>query len=322
MNIEAATMPKIDLHCHLDGSLSREFIMKTKHLSTLDNHTIEAPSDCQSLTEYLTCFDLPVSCLKEDHSIREAVIDVVRQAAKENVRYLELRFAPALSVNSSMSIGDVVQSAVYGCQKAFDRYGIFTNLILCTMRHHELSINRQVLHCAKDFLLHGVCAIDLAGDENGHPNEDFEDLFREANELKIPFTIHSGECGREKNVELALHYGARRIGHGIAAVKDPSLIDACQKAHIGFELCPTSNFQTKAATDFAHYPLRTFLDHGLLATINTDNRTVSHTTVTNEYLFAMDKLSIEKEDLRTLYRNSVEISFADDSVKQQLLYLI
>lgn len=227
-----------------------------------------------------------------------------------------------LSVNSHLDLENVVQAAVYGCQKAFDRYGVFTNLILCAMRHHSPQQNHLVVRCAREFLGNGVCALDLAGDEAGHPNEEFEALFEEARRLEVPVTIHSGECGSARNVALALQYGARRIGHGIAAIKDPALLEACRNAHIGFELCPTSNFQTKAATELDAYPLRAFLDFGLLATINTDNRTVSHTTLTDEYTFALEKLHIEKEDLRTLYKNSVEISFASDSVKHQLLYLL
>ena len=110
--------------------------------------------------------------------------------------------------------------------------------------------------------------------------------------------------------------------NGCGALAAQMLLEACRNAHIGFELCPTSNFQTKAATELDAYPLHAFLDFGLLATINTDNRTVSHTTLTDEYTFALEKLHIEKEDLRTLYKNSVEISFASDSVKHQLLYLL
>ena len=138
MNYDISTMPKIDLHCHLDGSLSRTFLMDTLHLNTLDAQKIQAPKDCQSLAEYLTCFDLPVSALQEKEHIRDAIVDVVRQAAEENVRYMEIRFAPALSTNSHLNLENVVQAAIYGCQKAFDRYGVFTNLILCAMRHHCL----------------------------------------------------------------------------------------------------------------------------------------------------------------------------------------
>ena len=170
MQIEPVSMPKIDLHCHLDGSLSPAFIRNTLGMSTLEDSRLCAPKDCQSLAEYLTCFDLPVSCLQEKQHIREAIVDVVSQAAAENVRYLEIRFAPMLSVNSSLSLSSVVQEAVYGCQKAFDRFGVFTNLILCTMRHHTQEQNLHVLRCAREFLGAGVCAIDLAGDEAGKPN--------------------------------------------------------------------------------------------------------------------------------------------------------
>lgn len=322
MNNNDFSMPKIDLHCHLDGSLSVDFLKHTLDLDSLDKKKIQAPTDCHSLAEYLTCFDLPVSALQEKDHIRDAIVDVVRQAAEENVRYMELRFAPALSVNNHLDLPDILQSAIYGCQKAFDLYGVFTNLIVCTMRHHTQKQNLLVIRCAREFLGHGVCALDLAGDEAGHPNEEFAALFEEARRLEFPFTIHSGECGSSRNVELALAYGAARIGHGIAAIKDRALMEACRKAHIGFELCPTSNFQTKAVTDIPSYPLRAFLDYGLLATINTDNRTVSNTTVTKEFMFAFEHLQIKKEDFQTLYKNSVEISFADDSVKHQLLYLL
>ena len=207
MNFDPVSMPKVELHCHLDGSLSKEFLMQTLQLSTLDMHTIQAPANCQSLAEYLTCFDLPVSALQEKEHIRDAVVDVVRQAAAENVRYMEIRFAPMLSVNSHLDLENVVQSAVYGCQKAFDRYGVFTNLILCAMRHHSPQQNHLVVRCAREFLGNGVCALDLAGDEAGHPNEEFEALFEEARRMEVPVTIHSGECGSARNVALALQYG-------------------------------------------------------------------------------------------------------------------
>lgn len=116
MNFDPVSMPKVELHCHLDGSLSKEFLMQTLQLSTLDMHTIQAPANCQSLAEYLTCFDLPVSALQEKEHIRDAVVDVVRQAAAENVRYMEIRFAPMLSVNSHLDLENVVQAAVYGCR--------------------------------------------------------------------------------------------------------------------------------------------------------------------------------------------------------------
>lgn len=318
---DPVSMPKIDLHCHLDGSFSRSYCMRTLGLSQLSDAQLRAPENCGSLAEYLTCFDLPISCLQTKEHITEGVMDVIAQAAEENVRYIELRFAPTCSINNSQDLPSVIEAAILGCRKAFDKYGVFSNLILCAMRHHTPEQNLNVLRYTREFLNHGVCALDLAGDEAGFPNENFKALFEEANRLRVPFTIHSGECGRTENVRLALAYGARRVGHGIALIRDRELMAACRDAGLGLELCPTSNFQTRAATSYDDYPLRAFLDFGLSATINTDNRTVSSTTCTKELLFAEEHLRIKKEDFLTLYKNSVEISFADDAVKHQLLYL-
>ena len=128
--------------------------------------------------------------------------------------------------------------------------------------------------------------------------------------------------GSVDNIKVALELGAKRVGHGIALCKDSTLMKECQKSRLGLELCPTSNFQTRAVTNINTYPLRLFLDNGLLATINTDNRTVSNTNMTKELHLSLEKLQIKEEDLITIYKNSIEISFADDNIKNQLYKLI
>ena len=126
MNFDPVSMPKVELHCHLDGSLSKEFLMQTLQLSTLDMHTIQAPANCQSLAEYLTCFDLPVSALQEKEHIRDAVVDVVRQAAAENVRYMEVRFAPTCSINDHMTYRDVMEATLDGLEEARKECGTYS----------------------------------------------------------------------------------------------------------------------------------------------------------------------------------------------------
>lgn len=313
-------LPKLDLHCHLDGSFQMHFVQNTLGLSSLPIDKLRAPSDCDSLARYLTCFDLPIACLQTKESIKAGVLDVLSQCPQDGVRYIELRFAPTCSVNNNLNYREIVEAALDGCKEGLATYGVHCNLILCAMRHHSPEENLKVLKVAREYLGSGVCALDLAGDEAGFPNSLFVPLFQEANRLHMPFTIHSGECGSVENVKLALELGAKRVGHGIALYRDSSLMAACKEARLGLELCPTSNFQTKAATDYSQYPLRTFLDAGLLATINTDNRTVSNTTMTKEILLALDCLQIREEDLQTLYKNSVEISFANDNIKDELYH--
>lgn len=316
------TLPKLDLHCHLDGSLPIKFVADT--LESTDNfdalaNQLQAPLNCSSLAEYLTCFDLPISCLNSRGNITNAVLATIKEASMENIKYIELRFAPALSESSTLSLSDIIEAAIIGTKLGFEKYKVYSNIIICAMRHHSLDTNIRVLKSALDFYNKGVCALDLAGDEAAFSNILFVELFKYATKSNMPFTIHSGECGSAENVKLAMELGAKRIGHGIAMNKDLALIRECSKKGIGIELCPTSNYQTKAIKEHEEYPLNNFLKNGILATINTDNRTVSSTTIENEFRLITEQFCISEEDLVTLTKNSIEISFANDNIKNELI---
>ena len=328
MNHESIkNLPKIDLHCHLDGSLSADFIRR--HAEGRFDHTedaqlaglLTAPEHCADLAEYLTRFDLPVSCLQTEEALSDAVFDVLEQADSEHVVYCELRFAPNLHTARSLSINQVIEAALKGLKKSTEALPIKANLILCAMRHHSEEQNLSMLRAAREYLGAGVCAIDLAGDEAHFDNTLFVSLFREAKKLGMPFTVHSGECGSAENVALAMELGASRVGHGIAIIKRPDIMEQAKKHALGLELCPISNYQTNAVGAQETYPLKSFLAHGLLATVNTDNRTVSNTSMTRELTTCLDSLGLEEEALETLYENSVHIAFADDNTKHRLLQL-
>lgn len=312
----------MDLHCHLDGSFSPEFIKgatgDSRELSQL-TEVLSAPSSCSSLTEYLTCFDLPIKALQTPKNITAGVLDVLKKASQDGIKYIELRFAPNCSTEEGLSLPEIYEAAILGSKLGLEKYGIHSNIILCAMRHHTMDTNLKILQTMYDYIGHGICALDLAGDESIFPNEGFSDLFKRARDMNIPFTIHSGECGSVENVKLAMEFGAARIGHGIALIKDTLLMEDIKRRHIGLELCPVSNFQTRAWEDYSTYPLRSFLDNGLLATINTDNRTVSNTSIEKELEQVCTRMSICEEDYLTLNKNSIEISFADDNLKHQLL---
>lgn len=315
----------LDLHCHLDGSFSTEFVRQatkdTRNSAEL-HRILSAPANCSSLTEYLTCFDLPIKALQTKENITAGVLDVLKQASSEGVKYIELRFAPNCSTEGGLSLSEIYEAAISGSKLGLEKYGIHCNIILCAMRHHDTDTNMKILDTMYDYVGHGICALDLAGDESMFPNESFMDLFKKAKDMRIPFTIHSGECGSVENVRLAMEFGASRIGHGIALIKDANLMEEIKKRRIGLELCPVSNFQTKAWDDYSSYPLRAFLDKGLLATINTDNRTVSETCIERELSEVMTHMNITPDDILTLNKNSIEISFADDNIKNELINLL
>lgn len=312
MNIEQ--LPKIDLHCHLDGSLTKAMIERSLG-RPVSEELLTVAEDCRSLTEYLEKFDLPVQCLQSAEGLEEGAYTFVRETAKENMKYIEVRFAPMLSVHEHLSCSEVIEAVRKGMERAKEEFKVRYGIIVCAMRNHSLEQNMEMLACAGPYLGKGVCALDLAGDESTFPTENFRELFLEAKRIGMPFTIHSGETGNLENVREAFELGARRIGHGIALRQDPELMKAYAKAGIGVEMCPTSNFQTKAVGNWKEYPLRQFVDAGIKVSINTDNRTVSGTTMTKELTKIYEQYGRDKELVLLLLRNAAETAF-DPEVKE------
>lgn len=310
------TLKKYDLHCHLDGSLSETAIQK---LAEALGHTLPSESelqkslrvqsDCQSLREYLTKFDLPLSCLVTGENFRTAVIKVMEEAAKENVVYMEIRFAPLLSVHENLTAAQIIESAADGIKEGKERFGMDGNLIICGMRHMDPAENTALVKTAREFLGEGVCAMDLAGDEAAYPVTGQSEMFHTAEQLGMPYTIHAGECGSAQSIWDALDLGASRIGHGIAARKDARLKKYCADRQIPFEMCPTSNLQTKAVHSMEEYPFMEFLEAGIPVTVNTDNRTVSNTTITKELELLSEYYHLSFGDLEMLMKNAEHAAF-------------
>ena len=316
---------RVELHCHLDGSLSMDFVQTqlAKQNILMEQEELEeklqVQLDCASLTEYLEKFDLPLICLQTENELEQAAYELVRDAAKDDVAYIEVRFAPMLSIKKGLTCEEVIESVVWGLKRGEEEFGVYASAIVCAMRHHPLEQNMEMLRVAKAFLGKGVCALDLAGDESAFPTKLFRPLFMQAKEWGIPFTIHSGECGSVDNVREAIARGAKRLGHGIALEKSPELRMLCKEKGIGIEMCPTSNLQTKAVDSLASYPLRMFLEEGLLVSVHTDNRTVSKTTMGQEETLVKEKLQLTDEMWNQCTRNAIITAFTTDEIKQRLM---
>lgn len=315
---------KLDLHCHLDGSLNIDSVWEClrkqgeNYERTELERKLKVEADCRSLTEYLEKFDLPLQLLQTAQGLKRAAYELVRDSSEENVKYIEVRFAPLLSVNENLSCKQVLESVIEGLKSAGKQYGVYASVIVCAMRHHSVEQNLEMLRVAREFLGKGVCALDLAGDESGFPTNLFRDVFGEARRLEMPFTIHSGECGSVNNVREAIELGAKRMGHGIALQKSAELQKICARQRIGIEMCPTSNLQTKAVDDLSLYPLEQFVKENIPVSINTDNRTVSGTTITQEIQLVMERLHQPEEVILQCTKNAIETAFADDIIKHEL----
>lgn len=319
-------LPKIDLHCHLDGAV-RPHILEQLAVEQgvtlaatgdeLANKLI-APESCQSLLEYLERFDVVLPLLQNAPALELISYDLIAQVAEENVRYIEVRFAPMLFTQGGLSLTEIIEAILTGLKRGEADFGVKSNALLCAMRHHSTKDNTDVIDLAKSFLGQGVAGFDLAGDEANYPTNLFADIISLGVSHDIPVTLHAGECGCPQNVAEAIQLGATRIGHGIAIAKDSELLKTCLDNHILIEMCPTSNFQTKAVLTLEDYPFKDFLEAGMKICINTDNRTVSNTTLTDEYLKLHEWYGIDYACLETLNHNAVDGAFITSQAKTAL----
>lgn len=310
----------IDLHLHLDGSLRPATVLELAQQQgvPLPAQTekelipfLRVPKNCQSLNEYLERFDLPLLVLQEKSAVKRVVYELVEDLAQAGLEYAEIRFAPQLSTKKGLSQTEVVQGAVEGLKEGLAKYKNFkAGLILCCMRgdnnHNE---NMETIDVAASYLGKGVCAIDLAGAEALFKTEKFKDIFQKASDKKIPFTIHAGEADGAESVKMALSYGAKRIGHGVHSIEDKELLQRLIAEKITLEMCVISNIQTKSVKDEFSHPIRSYFDMGIHVTINTDNMTVSDTSLFKEYELLKKNYGFTEREIELMNQYAKEARF-------------
>lgn len=315
----------IELHMHLDGSLS---IDNCKKLAELQNIIITeeeirnkmvVSKGCLDLNEFLTKFELPISLLQTSEAIKTAVMNLQEELLEQGIIYVEIRFAPGLHTRNELSQEDVIKAAIEGINSSKLR----SNLILCCMRgNNNHDENMETVRLAKKYLGNGVCALDLAGAEGLYPTKDYEDIFKYANELGVPFTIHAGEADGPSSVYDAIRFGAKRIGHGVRSIEDPNLVQLIKDKGITLEICPTSNICTSVYEKMSDIPIKRFIDNGVNITINTDDPSICNTTLKNELNLVSEIFNLSDKDIKRLQLNAINASFASDDIKNEIKELI
>lgn len=326
------TLPKIDLHCHLDGSVRPQTIIdlateQNITLPTTDVAEIQAmmiaPESCPDLEEYLKRFQLPVSVMQTEAALARISFEVFEDAAKENVKYLEVRFGPLLHLEKGLNLDQIIGSVVAGMRKAEAMYDIKGNYILSLLKHMPKDRINETIDAGAKYLNNGVVAFDLAGSEPDGFSHEFIPYAQYAAEKGYRITIHAGEQGSGQNVHDSIHLlGAERIGHGIHITGHAEAYDLVKGNNVGLETCPSSNIQTKAVEHLAEHPVNDFYRDGVPVTINTDNRTVSNTTMTAEIQKVVETFNLSREDYFNIYKTSVEQAFTTPEVKQHLLSFV
>lgn len=326
--MDTKKIKKVELHLHLDGSLRPSTV-----IDIAKKEGIELPSydekelikylsvdeTNKDLVEYLKKFNLPLKVMQTRENLERVTFELLEDLAKDNYIYVELRFAPHLHTKKGLNLSEIVESVNAGIFRAENTYPIKANVLLCIMRHMEVSLGYEIVDLAKKYLGEKVCGIDLAGDEFNYSVTLFKDVFARAKGMDIPFTIHSGEARGPESIVDALSVGAERLGHGIRAYENKELLEKLKENRITLECCPISNINTQIFHDFHDYPLKTYLNNGLKATINTDNRTVSNTNYQKEIDFLEKYTPLTLEEIYLANKNAIEGAFISKEEKEELL---
>lgn len=321
-------LAKAELHCHLDGSLSLPAIRKLANMADiiLPNSDKElrkyviAPAQTESLVDYLKTFEFIRPLLQTKEALRFAAYDVARQAALENVIYIEIRFAPELSMDKGLTASDTVFAVLEGLADAQKEFNIVARALDCGMRQSSHKTTKEIIKHIVDLAPKGLVGFDFAGDEFSYPTDSLVDLIQEVKRSGYPMTLHAGECGCAKHIADSLNLGIKRMGHVTALTGQRALIKRFVEEDAVAEMCLTSNLQTKAASSIQSFPYQELYDAGGKITINTDNRTVSDTNLTKEYSLFVTYFGTKIEDFLVFNQNAVKASFTSDSEKDTLLH--
>ena len=312
---EIKKIKKIELHLHLDGSMSIELASK---LSGLDINEVRnkmcSKEKCYNLEEYLKSFNFPISLMQTKENLILTAKDLIKQLIADNVIYAEIRFAPNFHTQKGLTLEEVVDSVLLGLKNS----RVKTNLILCLMRGSSKSENLKIIKLAKTYLKKGVGGVDLAGDEKRHKLNEYISLFKIIKKEKIPYTIHAGETDKKDLIEV-LKLNSSRIGHGVFAINDDYLMKQIKEKNILLEICPTSNIQTNAFINYNMHPIKKIYDTGINISINTDNRTVSNITLNDEYLNLSKTFKFSINDFKKINRNSLNYAFLSSKEKINIL---
>src|SRR5919202_3803584 len=321
-------LPKAELHCHLDGSvrpatlleLGREYGVPMPRGDADALRRYMTVTDATSLEEYLERFTVTLSVMQTTDALERIAYELAEDAAADGVRYLEVRFAPVLNVRGGLSLHDAVDAPLRGLRRAEREHGVVGRVIVCALRNLPPATSMELAELAVAYRGRGVVGFDLAGGERGNPASLHRKAFEYVRCNDLACTCHAGEGDGADSVRQAVHVcGADRVGHATRLIDDESLTEYVNDRRIALEICLTSNVQTRATDSYETHPLRAYFDRGCNVVLNTDNRLMSATTLTDEYAHAAERLGFTLEELATIALNGFASAFLPFPERERLL---
>jgi adenosine deaminase len=323
-------LPKVELHRHLEGSLRLDTMV-----DIAQQHGITIPADVLRLStlvqvqeedkftfqNFLAKFNTLRLFYRSPDVIHRITREAVEDAARDHVRYMELRFTPvALSRAERFPLHDVVDWVITSARDAAKQNNVIVRLIASVNRHESTDLAEQVAWLAAEHLEDGIVALDLAGNEAEFPSHPFYGVFKEARQSGLHVTIHAGEWGPARNVKEAIEeLGAERIGHGVRVLEDENIAALARERNTAFEVCVTSNYQSGVVASLESHPLMKMFENGINVTINTDDPSISRITLSHEYYTACDELQMPQFTLKERIVAAAQAGFLQENEKDKLV---
>lgn len=314
------SLPKVDLHRHLEGSLRL-----TTMLEIARAYNLAVPLEqvrLRSLVQvrkrerptyqnFLAKFATLRLFYRSPEVIQRITSEAIEDAARDNVRHLEMRFTPvALSRAEGFPLGEVMDWVCAAARQAAEKHRISVRLIVSVNRHESVQVAEEVVALAVDRLPQGLVGMDLAGNEADFPAEPFASILRSARQAGLRLTIHAGEWNGAANVRQAIaEFGAERIGHGVRVLEDPDVVALARERQTVFEVCLTSNYQSGVIPRLRDHPIRKMLNAGLKVSLGSDDPSVSHITLSQEYRLACETIGLSLEALKEIILVGAQAAF-------------
>ena len=323
-------LPKVELHRHLEGSLRLDTMVEIAR-----QHGITLPADVLRLStlvqvqeedkftfqNFLSKFNTLRLFYRSPDAIHRITREAIEDAAKDNVRYLELRFTPvALSRAERFPLQDVIDWVMTSAKDAAKKHNVIVRLIASVNRHESTDLAEQVAWISAEYIEDGIVAMDLAGNEAEFPSQPFYGIFKEAKQAGLHVTIHAGEWGPAPHVKEAIEeIGAERIGHGVRVLEDENIVALARERGTAFEVCVTSNYQSGVVNSLDTHPLMSMVEAGLNVTINTDDPSISRITLSHEYYTACKDLQMPQSTLKERIMAAAQAGFLAENEKRNLV---
>ncbi len=314
-------LPKIELHLHLDCSLSYKVVQQINPAVTFEEYkeSFIAPAKCTDLIDYISRSVKGYELMQTKEQLRLVTLDLLEQLQADKVIYAEIRFAPLLHIEKGLTPAEVVQSVNDAVLKGIKATGVEARIILCTLRHYSEEQSVETVKLVEQFSGTNVVGFDIAADEAGFPVDTHIKAFEYAHAKNIHCTAHAGEArGADSVWETLQHLHPSRIGHGTRSAEDEKLLQHLKQNDIHLEVCPTSNIQTNVFDTIENHSADKIYTAGVSMSVNTDSRTITPTTLSAEYALLEKVFNWKKEHFLKCNMEAINHAFCDDGLKEML----